>query len=70
MPYLELIPERLLLPQHRDEFLSWLRSMPLEFFDRLRIYFAYLDYNHTYYTPDEIDSLKPLKVDNATTTAD
>ena len=58
MSYFQLIPEGLLLAQDRVAFLAWLNSLPLTFFTRLRIYFAWLDYNSANYTADEIDSLK------------
>jgi len=57
MSYSSLIPATLLGPSDRIPFLAWLRTMPLPFHARLRIYFAWLDYNSASYTDDEIQSL-------------
>jgi hypothetical protein len=57
MSYLQLIPDTILEASDRSAFLNWIRSMPLPFHARLRIYFAWLDYNSASYTADEIDSL-------------
>jgi len=57
MSYFQLIPDSLLLPTSRLAFLAWLRSVPIPFHSRLRIYFAWLDYNSISYTAEEIDSL-------------
>lgn len=57
MSYFRLIPDDLLLPSQRTEFLAWLNSIPIPFFARLRIYFAWLDFNSASYSADEIDSL-------------
>jgi len=59
MSYFQLIPDPLLLPASRLAFLAWLTSAPIPFHSRLRIYFAWLDYNSASYTAQEIDSLKP-----------
>jgi hypothetical protein len=63
MSYFNLIPPTLLLSTSRIAFLAWLRSVPIPFHSRLRIYFAWLDYNSISYTPEEIDSLNfPEKI--------
>lgn len=61
MSYFRLIPDHLLLPSQRSAFLAWLHSTPIPFFARLRIYFAWLDYNSASYSDDEIDSLQHNK---------
>jgi hypothetical protein len=57
MPYISMIPRHLLALDQRQPFLDWLRSLPITFHARLRIYFDWLDLNASPYTPDEIDSL-------------
>lgn len=58
MDYITFIPHDLLALENRSSFLDWLRSMPVAFHSRLRIYFDWLDLNAVAYTADEIDSLK------------
>jgi len=57
MSYHSLIPDQLIHFASRLAFLAWLRTMPIPFHARLRIYFAWLDYNSVSYTAEEIDSL-------------
>jgi hypothetical protein len=58
MSYISFVPPVLLALEKRSAFLDWLRSMPVTFHARLRIYFDWLDLNAVDYTADEIDSLK------------
>ena len=57
MSYISLIPVNLQPLEQRSTFLHWLRSMPVTFDQRMRIYFQWLDLNGASYTPDEIHSL-------------
>lgn len=58
MSYLSMIPVDLQSLESRQAFLTWLRSMPITFHQRLRIYFEWLDLHAESYTAEEIDSLK------------
>lgn len=58
MAYVSFIPLELRALEKRSEFLEWLRSLPVTFHARLRVYFDWLDLNGAPYTPDEIDSLE------------
>lgn len=62
MSYVSLIPKNLLALEQKEAFLDWLRSMPITLHARLRVYFSWLDLHDQPYTPDEIDSLKPVPV--------
>jgi hypothetical protein len=57
LSHLALIPTDLRALDQRLQFLVWLRSMPITFHQRLRIYFEWLDLHAVAYTTDEIDSL-------------
>lgn len=57
MSYLSLIPTDLRALDQRLQFLAWLRSIPISFHQRLRIYFEWLDLHQASYTSDEIASL-------------
>lgn len=57
MSYLSLIPVDLQSLEQRQAFLTWLRSMPITFHQRMRIYFVWLDLHAASYTAEEIDSL-------------
>ena len=57
MSYFQFIPEHLLLAHDRIAFLAWLRTLPVAFHSRLRVYFAWLDFHSASYTADEIESL-------------
>ena len=57
MSYFQLIPDQLLAPTSRQPLMAWIQSLPIDFHARLRLYFAWLDYNSASYTAEEIDSL-------------
>ncbi len=59
MSYLNVVPPPLLELTARPQFIDWLKSVPVPFHDKLRCYFAWLDYNDAAYTdPDLIDLRK------------
>jgi hypothetical protein len=57
MSYFQLIPDQLLAPTSRQPLMAWIQSLPIDFHARLRLYFAWLDYNSASYTAEEIASL-------------